>query len=261
MLSLKGYLLEGETLPAFLTSMRDVLDNASDDFIADVIDQRMEVKNAFLSDYALFLVSAHEELLKSLSQIADSVKVRDVRVLLSKLMDGHKACYEWFNLRRGSQTNLSYLEGNRERISLHAGWLDSEGEVSGPMDRRNLMFVDLRECKLAGISVFETDNKSGVGLLYKGKKRRDPQTDTVFEEMYMAPYGDMLDKAWREKRKAPVIEFMTYNSEYLAAIEEGMNLLLENGFTFFGVQSIEDTYVGAGVIETEEAKYPIGLFG
>lgn len=257
------YLLEGETLPAFLASMRDALDNASDNFIADLIDQRMEAKNAFLSSYALFMISAHEELLKKLPEIIDSRKVRDVRAVLTKLISNHKACYKWFSQQiiGSSMTNLAHLEGNRERVSLHSGWLDSEGEVSGPLDRRNLMFVDLRQCELSGISVFETDDKSGVGLLYKGKKRRDPQTDTVFEEMYMAPYGDMLDKAWREKRKAPVIEFMTYNSEYLAAIEEGVNLLFDNGISFFGVQGANDTYVGSGVIETEEAKFPIGLFG
>lgn len=261
MLSLKGYLLEGETLPAFLTSMRDVLDNASDDFIADVIDQRMEIKNTFLSDYALFLVSAHEEVLTKLSEITDSEKFRDVRHLLSKMIERHKDCYRWFQTVRGTSSNLAHLEGNRERISLHAGWLDSEGEVSGPLERRNMMFVDLRECRLEGISVFETDKKQGVGLLYKGRKRRDPQTDTVFEEMYMAPYGEMLDKAWLQKRRGPVIEFMTHNSEYLASIEEAVKFLFENGFSFFGVSGEQDTYVGVGVIETEEAKYPIGMFG
>lgn len=257
------YLLEGETLPAFLASMRDALDNASDDFIADLIDQRMEAKNAFLSSYALFLISAHEELLKKLPEITDSRKVRDVRAVLTKLISNHKACYQWFDhqITGSSMTNLAHLEGNRERVSLHSGWLDSEGEVSGPLDRRNVMFVDLRHCELSGISVFETDDKSGVGLLYKGRKRRDEQTGDVFQEMFMVPYGDMLDKAWAVRRKSPVVQFMTYNSEYLAAIEEGVNLLFDNGISFFGVQGANNTYVGSGVIETEEAKFPIGMFG
>lgn len=264
MVSFGGYI--GETTFDFLVSLSSKISSskASKSAQDDLFSLISELSgHGFVREYASNLLIAYEEIGGCIPELA----VEEVTRLLATLEDakeGYEQVYSW-----ATKNAMRVAPG--DSIEANETWIDDADEqVAESSVRRFAKDKLLQDYRGKCLSLVDHPEGPEIGLSLIGPRTRDEATGQMVRNMVTYLFArDMarprMVRGINVRRADQVVAFVQSTEVLLKALLAGAEICKANGIEIFdGVQPAEEPAKGAGRSEirvTEEAKYPIGLFG
>lgn len=264
MVSFGGYI--GETTFDFLVSLSSEISSSkvnrkAQEDLFSLISELSE--HGLVREYASNLLIAYEEIGTSVPELP----LEDARKLLEILDDakkGYDELYSWAIKNSMRLTSGDSVEANQT-------WIDEAGEpVADSSVRRVAKDKLLQDYRGKCLSLVEHPEGPEIGLSLIGRPSRDEATGKMVRNMvtYLFARDMATSKMIRGiniRRTDQVVNFFQSTEVLLKALMAGAAVCQANGIEIFdGMKPVEEPARKAGRSEirvTEEAKYPIGLFG
>ncbi|SUE95856.1 Uncharacterised protein [Ectopseudomonas mendocina] len=220
-------------------------------------------KHGFIREYASNLLIAYEEIGTSVSELPLE-DARQLLEILDRAKEGYDEVYSWVIKNAMKLTSGDSVEINQVWIDDH------DEEVSEATVRKLAKDKLLQDYRGKCLSIVDHPEGPEIGLSLIGRPTMDESTGKMVRNMVTYLFArDMatskMVRGINVKRVDHVVNFVQSTEALLEALMTGAAVCRANGIEIFdGMESAEEPAREAGHSEirvTEEAKYPIGLFG